>query len=84
MRKRCIVNGDIPGRSFWGEPGIGKRTSWPGCAVGPTGSSVLAAISLYNIQPDPESLPRYVLKCVIHRLIFLGGSAVFTAPPSTG
>jgi len=57
------------GQIVWGEPGIGKSHLLARLCRWADRQQGACCIFLHNIQPDPESLPRYVLKCVIHRLI---------------
>jgi hypothetical protein len=57
------------GQVVWGEPGIGKSHLLARLCCWADRQHRACSIFLHNIQPDPESLPRYVLKCVIHRLI---------------
>ena len=68
------------GQVVWGEPGIGKSHLLARLCRWANQGNRACCIFLHNIQPDPESLPRYVLKCVIHRLI-LGRERRFHGTP---
>ena len=52
-----IASGDISGRSSGASRGSARATSWPGCAVGPTGSRVLAASFSTTSSPTPNHFP---------------------------
>ncbi|NUQ64188.1 MAG: AAA family ATPase [Pirellulales bacterium] len=57
----------------WGEAGIGKSHLLARFCRWAEEEDRAGCVFLHNIQASPARLPRYVLKCVIHRLV--GGRA---------
>jgi hypothetical protein len=56
------------GQVVWGEAGIGKSHLLARLAEWARQDNA-CCVFLHNIQPSPESLPRYVAKCVVHQLV---------------
>ncbi len=57
------------GQVVWGEPGIGKSHLLARLHRWAAHGDRALCVVLHNLQPSPEHLPRYVLKCVIQRLV---------------
>ncbi|MGO8748517.1 MAG: hypothetical protein ACLQNE_21285 [Thermoguttaceae bacterium] len=57
------------GQVVWGEAGIGKSHLLTRLCRWGEEDGRAAVIFLHNIQPSPEYLPQYVLKCVVQRLL---------------
>ncbi len=57
------------GQVVWGEPGIGKSHLLARLYRWAAHGDRAVCVVLHNLQPSPEYLPRYILKCVIQRLV---------------
>ena len=57
------------GQIVWGEAGIGKSHLLARLCAWAAENDRAACVFLHNIQPSPEHLPAYVLKCVVQRLV---------------
>ncbi len=56
------------GQIVWGEAGVGKSHLLARFCRWAEQSDRAVVVFLHNLQPSAEMLPRYVVKCVAHRL----------------
>ncbi len=68
------------GQVVWGEPGIGKSHLLTRFYRWAEENQRAVVVFLHNIQPSPDALPGYVLKCVVQRLV-QGRAAGFHGTP---